>query len=105
MAYFDPTGFGAAPVGVLPNLTTAAAAAAGGAARLLFSERARWLWLTGHRLSDLRRLIRQYNRVANAVFPSGAYFKGGSYGSDVNFPIPIDEENNPHFSQCIDRNP
>jgi len=28
-----------------------------------------------------------------------------TYGSDVNFPVPVDEENNPNFTQCIDRNP
>ena len=29
---------------------------------LLFSERAFWLFATGHRLGDMRRLIRQYGR-------------------------------------------
>ena len=38
---------------------------------LLFRERAFWLWLTGHRLGDLRRLVRQYGRPANSVFPTG----------------------------------
>ena len=28
----------------------------------LFSERAFWLFATGHRLGDMRRLIRQYGR-------------------------------------------
>jgi hypothetical protein len=72
---------------------------------LLFKERAYWLWLTAHRLGDMRRLVRQYGRAANTVFPTGNYFKGGLYGSDVNFPIPFDEENNPNFDQCLDRNP
>lgn len=72
---------------------------------LLFSERAYWLFSTGHRLGDLRRLIRQYGRNSEAVFPTGVYFKGGSYGSDVNIPIPQPEENNPLFTQCLDRNP
>ncbi len=73
---------------------------------LHFRERAFWLYATGHRLGDLRRLIRQYGRGADLVFPTGAYFKTGSvYGTDVNFPIPQDEENNPNFVQCLDRNP
>jgi hypothetical protein len=73
---------------------------------LLFAERARWLWLTGHRLSDMRRLIRQYGRGTETIFPTGPYFKQGRvYGTDVNFPVSIDEENNPNFTQCIDRNP
>ena len=101
--YFD----GIVSVPVLPNLSTTDAAAAGGAVNLLFNERARWLWLTAHRLSDLRRLIRQYGRSADAVFPTGPYFKVQfpTYGTDVNFPIPIDEQNNPNFAQCADRNP
>ncbi len=72
----------------------------------LFAERARWLWLTAHRLSDLRRLIRQYGRSTESVFPTGNYFKQGLvYATDVNFPVPIDEQNNPNFQQCTDRNP
>lgn len=106
-AYFDlSTRAGTPLIGVLPNLTPADAVAAGGAANLLFAERARWLWLTAHRLSDLRRLIRQYGRATESVFPTGGYPKNfATYGTDVNFPIPIDEENNPNFAQCIDRAP
>jgi len=76
------------------------------AVNLLFSERARWLWLTSHRLSDLRRLERQYARPDNQVFPTGPYFKSGlQYGTAVNYPVPIDELNNPKFQQCLDRLP
>lgn len=73
-----------------------------------FRERAYWLWLTGHRLADLRRLARStgaYARAPESVFPTGAYFKGGVYGTDYNFPVPFDETNNPNFTQCTDRNP
>ncbi len=70
----------------------------------LFRERAYSLWFTGHRMGDLRRLVRQYGRAQNTVFPTGNYFKGGTYGSDVNFIIPTDEKNNPKFSGCLDRN-
>jgi hypothetical protein len=62
----------------------------------VFAERAYWLYLTSHRVGDLRRLIRQYGQTAD-VFPHGAYFKGGTYGPDVNFPIPDDERNNPNL--------
>ena len=72
---------------------------------LLFAERAFWLYATGHRLGDLRRLMRQYGRAEDDVFPNGAYHKGGSYGSDVNLPLPIEEENNPNSVGCLDRNP
>jgi hypothetical protein len=70
---------------------------------LLFRERAFWMFSTGHRLGDLRRLIRQYGRAENTVFPTGVWFKGGPYGTDVNFPIPFSETNNPNFVQCTDR--
>ena len=72
-----------------------------------FEERAMWLYLTGHRLGDLRRLIRQYGRTANAVFPTGNLPAplAGTYGNDVNLPIPFDERNNPKFNGCLDRNP
>jgi len=70
---------------------------------LHFQERALWLWQTGHRLGDLRRLVRQYGRDAESVFPTGSYFKGGVFGTDVNFPVPIDEQNNPNFETCINR--
>ena len=70
---------------------------------LLFRERAFWMWGTAHRLGDLRRLVRQYGRAQNTVFPTGPYHKGGEYGSDVNFPVSSDERNNPKFTGCIDR--
>lgn len=70
---------------------------------LLFRERAFWLYLTGHRLGDLRRLVRQYGRTQDTVFPTGNYHKGGEYGSDVNFPVSSDERNNPNFESCLDR--
>lgn len=70
-----------------------------------FRERALWLYLTAHRLGDMRRLVRQYGRNAESVFPTGAYFKGGTYGTDVNFPLPISELNNPKSTGCTNRNP
>lgn len=108
----------------LPALTDPVAPAA--RVDQLFQERGFWLYLTGHRLGDMRRLVRQYDRPAESVFPSGAYRRAayarvsgtgaladenlnyitaGTYGSDVNFPVPFDEKNNPEFKQCADRNP
>ena len=75
---------------------------------LLFRERAFWLFGRGYRVGDMRRLIRQYGRAASAVFPTGAWHKGGNYGPDVNFPVPQAEQNNPNVSggqsACTDRN-
>lgn len=87
----------------LPALTGPSSITA--AEDMLFGERAFWLYSTGHRLGDMRRLVRQYGRAVDTVFPNGPYLKGGNYGSDVNLPIPIEEQNNPNFQGCIDRNP
>lgn len=74
---------------------------------LLFRERGFWLYLTSHRLGDLRRLVRQYARTAASVYPSGAYSsngRSGTYGSDLHFPIPIDEGQNPQTPTTPERN-
>jgi hypothetical protein len=67
----------------------------------LFKERAYWMYLTSHRLGDMRRLIRQYGRAVNSVFPNGAYFKGGVYGTDVSVPVPFQEQNNPQYDPAL----
>ena len=85
------------PAASLPPLTLQVTAAA--QQDQLFKERAYWLYLTSHRLGDLRRLIRQYTRPVNTVFPNGAYFKGGLYGTDVNVPVPFQEQNNPQYDK------
>lgn len=114
--------------GFRANVPTAAAgttlapltAPASAAARVdqFFAERASWTYGMSQRLPSLRRLVRQYGRSANSVFPTGSYtrpgrntgngtFTGevafGTYGNDVNFPLPIDEQNNPNFQQCQNR--
>jgi len=70
---------------------------------LFFREKAFWTFGRGQRLSDLRRLVRQYGRPQDQVFPSGQHYKGGNYGTDVNFPVPDVERANPQFQGCIDR--
>lgn len=74
---------------------------------LIFRERAFWFFNTGHRVGDMRRLIKYYNRPAESVFPTGAWHKGGDYGTDLNFPVPQAEQNNPNLPSaqtCTDRN-
>jgi hypothetical protein len=70
---------------------------------LLMKERAMWLWGTGHRIGDLRRMVNHYNRSEADVYPSGAYHKGGVHGSDVVFPVDFDEGNNKLYdaTQCV----
>ncbi len=77
---------------------------ASGRVDMLFSERGFWLYGTGVRLSDLRRLVRQYGRAATVAFPNGPYRKGGVYGTDANFPVPTQEELQNPGAKCIDRN-
>jgi hypothetical protein len=91
--------------GLAANLTDPGTTAA--EVNLIFRERAFWMFSTGHRVGDLRRLIKYYGRTPESVFPTGAWHKGGNYGPDVNFPVPQAEENNPNVTAgkaCTDRN-
>lgn len=73
-----------------------------GRVSLLFKERAYWMWLTSHRVGDLRRQMRQYGRTAaQAGWPTGAYPRGGTYGTHVSMLVPFDELNNPLFREAF----
>jgi hypothetical protein len=76
-----------------------------GRVSLLFRERGFWLYLTGHRQGDLRRLIRQYGRQQQDVYPQGNYPGAyNNYGTDVTAPIPGAERiSNPLFTGCRNR--
>ncbi len=74
------------------------------ATMLYFREKAFWTFGRGQRLPDLRRLVRQYGYTQDQVFPTGQFFKGGTYSADVNLPVTVDEQNNPEFTACLDRN-
>jgi hypothetical protein len=68
---------------------------------VMFRERAFWLFSTGHRLGDLRRLVRQYGLPANSVFPTGPYQGGpANYGSNVVYPVG-GEEANTSYHGCL----
>lgn len=79
---------------------------------LHFEERAKWLFLTSHRLGDMRRQVRQYGFAADDVFPSGPSatvpgvsgpigLNGGQpWGDHVALIVPVDEQNNPNFTGC-----
>jgi starch-binding outer membrane protein, SusD/RagB family len=75
-----------------------------GRVSLLFRERAFWLFLTGHRQGDMRRLIRQYGRPTESVFPTGPYYQFGSYGTAIEFE-PFGETYNPNFHGCLNDHP
>ncbi|MGH9158826.1 MAG: hypothetical protein ACRD2X_02405 [Vicinamibacteraceae bacterium] len=70
---------------------------------LMFRERAFWLFGSGHRLGDLRRLIRQYGRSEDQVFPTGLHHSGRSFGDAVNLTPPQSARSNPNFAGCLDR--
>jgi len=73
---------------------------------LLFRERAFWLFATGHRWGDLRRLARPlaqggYARADSTVFPTGTYTHTNTvYGKNTELPVTFDERNNPNFTGC-----
>jgi hypothetical protein len=62
------------------------------------------------RLGDLRRLVRQYNRIPLQLFPTGLYphpsIGTPSYGNQYVFTPPVDEgERNPLYKGCLDKDP
>ncbi len=72
---------------------------------LLFAERAFWLFASGTRLGDMRRLIAHHGRTESTVFPTGPYPRPGpntTYGTDANLPVPT-AARGPTFSGCTDR--
>ena len=71
--------------------------------KLLFSERAAWLFLTGSRQGDLRRLVRKYGMDREQVYPTGIYTVPnftGVYGTDISFSLDDLEFRNPLFKGC-----
>jgi starch-binding outer membrane protein, SusD/RagB family len=100
-------------IAAMPALTAPATAAA--QRDLVFREKGFWLYGTGHRFGDLRRLMRQYGMTQGQVWPTGTWQinRVPGYGSDVTFPTPSAEANNRLMPQtfpgsgipaCIDRN-
>jgi hypothetical protein len=85
-------------------LATPASQAA--ATDLFFREKALWQFERGYRMGDLRRLVRQYGRTQDKVFPTGPFVRNGTpsgtFGSQVAFPVPNHELNNPNFHGCLD---
>jgi len=70
---------------------------AGSRLDLLYRERAFWLFNTGTRLGDMRRLVRVHGRASDTVFPVGT-FRASVFGNHVAFPVIFDEVNNPNYS-------
>jgi hypothetical protein len=104
--------FPPATVTIPSDSTTGATASA--QLDMMFREREMWLFGTGTRFSDLRRLVRQYGRDVNTVWPTGPYASGANsslpiplpaYGADVSFTLPTKASNvttgNPNYKGCL----
>lgn len=94
----------------IPALTADSTSGASDALRVtvMFRERAIWLYGLGSRLGDMRRLVRQYNRAINAVYPTGTYLDGhvssvATYGNAVDLSLPVtpSEVTNPNYQRCL----
>lgn len=76
--------------------------------RQLFKERAYWLYLTSHRVGDMRRLSRAttvtglsaYGLGAENVYPVGAWSAAENYSTQTSLPVSQFEQNNPNFQSC-----
>jgi len=75
---------------------------------LVYHERAFWMYLTGRRLGDLRRLVRNYGRSAASVFPAAPnpLIPSAPYGSASSIAFSATDEGqfNPHITTgCMDQ--
>jgi len=86
----------------------------------LMKERAMWLYLTGHREGDMRRLARVYSRDPGTLWPKGLIMEpaypdlfpnvgaenGAVYGPDMVYGPDVNEHiRNQQYSGCYDTNP
>lgn len=119
------TCIGTQPCAPVPGLTSSSLPAlsdpGSAAARLdlVMRERAMWLYLTGHRQGDLRRMARHYGRPRETLWPTGTYVNlgfppnigvatthGTAYGSDVVFtPNPSEQLSNNLYQGCFSLDP
>jgi hypothetical protein len=87
----------------IPALTADSTTTASSAMRIdvMFRERAFWLYATGHRQGDLRRLVHLYARDPEATYPIGP-----TYGTDfLASPADAEAQYNPLYHGCFDTNP
>jgi hypothetical protein len=79
---------------------------AAGRVTQFFREAAFWQFGRGYRLGNLRRMVRQYQRPQESVYPSGTnFYTGAPYGTDVVLPLPTAEQNGrAAFQGCFDFN-
>jgi hypothetical protein len=96
------------PVGSLPAISDDSTTLASDSLRIdvMFHERAYWLFFSGHRQGDMRRLIRQYGRDPESVYPTGFYgpkgpLLGYRYGESVVGLVP--DPVKPSKDACLNR--
>jgi hypothetical protein len=92
-----PQGF-PTTLGPLPNVS------AGGPRAEMFqllSERAFWMYVTGHRLGDWRRMLRPpYNAAPYSFVTSDIYPVGTGISNTLEFPTPQTTNPNPNYVAC-----
>jgi hypothetical protein len=92
---------------VVPALTADSTTAASDTLRVnvMFRERAFWMFGTGHRQGDMRRLIRQYGRLPEKVYSVGVWSRGTV--AITYLPTPVlnvpeaEVDNNPKYHGCL----
>jgi len=115
---------GSTPCAPVPSLSALPALTDPGSADarldLLMQERALWLYMTGHREGDLRRLAHIYHRDPTTLWPHGTIsapafsplytrplaMNGTAYGTATVFlPDSSDVQYTPGYAGCYDQNP
>jgi hypothetical protein len=67
----------------------------------ILSERAFWMYVTGHRLGDWRRMLRSpYNAAPYSFVTEDVYPVGGSLSTTLEFPTPQLTSPNPNYKAC-----
>lgn len=72
---------------------------------LHFYERAFWLFLTGRRQADFRRLQLYYGRDPETLYPRGSYNTTTEYGDVIVAPVPEYEFLNKQYTGCFHHGP
>jgi hypothetical protein len=83
------------------QLTNLSAATPKAQMQQLLTERAFWMWVTGHRLGDWRRVLRApYNASPFGFVTSDVYPVGPGISSTLEYPTPLFTNPNPNYKAC-----
>jgi hypothetical protein len=86
--------------GLAPVADSSGASPKGQMQQLLY-ERAFWMYVTGHRLGDWRRMLRPpYNAAPFSFVTSDVYPVGTGLQPTLEFPTPSETNSNPNYQAC-----